>query len=271
MDAGKKYEQIKQELAAPQSQTPVEPPIALAPPAELEEMKAVIAHLEAGLLQTSEELGAGKAALARAGERIDVMRKDLTQTVDDVVGVSRKLAKVDERSETVRADVEGVHTDIDGLRGDVKKAADLAEASTQKVAELAERVAQLQDGADGNGDVAGLQAAIKELEAELNGCNQSLKQAQKAIDGRQELQVGTTRFQGCKSKRRCPCSYGLCPRLRSRHCRVARGSGAVSGGFASPQDHPRAVLVIHGAIVFLFMVFTISVVEGFAKSGKGCA
>lgn len=70
------------------------------------------------------------------------------------------LAQADGRIDSVRADVEGVHTEIDGLRGDVKKAAEAAEASTQKVAELAERVAQLQDGADGNGDLAELQSAI---------------------------------------------------------------------------------------------------------------
>jgi uncharacterized protein YukE len=212
------------------------------PPLELEEIKAV---------------GAGKASLAKAEERINTVRSD-----SDGGRSAWCLAQTGESVASVAGDVESVHTNIEHLRADMKQAADAAEDTTQKVAELAERVAQLQDGADGNGDVAGLQAAIKELEAELNGCKQSLKQAQKAIEGRQELQVGTTRFQGCKSKRFCPCSYGLCPRLRSRHCRVARGSGAVSGGFASPQDLPRAVLVIHGAIVFLFMVLTISVIEG---------
>lgn len=247
LDAGKKYDQIKQELTPPNPHTPAEPPVPVTPPAELEEMKAAIARLEAGLLQTGEEVGTGKAALAQAGERIDAMRKDLTQTVDDVVGVSRKLAKVDEKSETVRADVEGVHTEIDGLRGDVKKAADAAEVSMQKVTELAERVAQLQDGADGNGDLAGLQASIKELEAELKGCNKSLKQAQKAIEGLQEMQAGTT---------------DEIAELRKQMEGLQAKPGLSQEDMLALKTFKDRFWWYIGAIVFLFMVLTISVVEG---------
>ncbi|MDZ4056114.1 MAG: MerR family transcriptional regulator [Polynucleobacter sp.] len=249
LDGGKNYEEIKGELPPPgpqEPEPPAEPPAPVTPPAELEEMKAAIARLEAGLLQTGEEVGAGKAALVRAGERIDVMRKDLTQTVDDVVGVSRKLAKVDERSETVRADVEGVHTEIDGLRGDVKKAADAAEGAGQKVAELAERVAQLQDGA-GNGDVAGLQAAIKEIDAELKGCNKSLKQAQKAIEGLQEVQAGTAdEIAG----------------LQKQITGLQGAPGLSEADLQALKTFRERFWWYMGAIVFLFMVLTISVVEG---------
>ena len=55
------------------------------------------------------------------------------------------LAQADGRIDSVRADVEGVHREIDGLGGDVKTAADAAEGAGQKVAELAEKLAHLQD------------------------------------------------------------------------------------------------------------------------------
>lgn len=247
LDAGKKYDQIKQELAPPQPQTPEEPPVVVTPPAELEEMKAAIARLEAGLLQTGEEVGAGKAALAQAGERIDVMRKDLTQTVDDVVGVSRKLAKVEQGSEAVRADVEGVHTEIDGLRGDVKKAADAAEGAGQKVAELAEKLAQLQDGQGGNGDVAGLQAAVTELEAELKGCNKSLKQALKAVEEVQDVQASTTdEIAG----------------LKKQIEQIQASPGLSKEELQALKTFKDRFWWYMGAIVFLYMALTISVVEG---------
>ncbi|MEZ0374418.1 MAG: MerR family transcriptional regulator [Candidatus Sericytochromatia bacterium] len=67
LDAGKKYEQIKQELPPPKPQEPAEPPPPVVPPAELEEMKTAIARLEAGLLQTGEEVTAGKRRRYRAG------------------------------------------------------------------------------------------------------------------------------------------------------------------------------------------------------------
>ena len=83
--AGKKYEQIKQELAPPKPQEPSEPPVPVTPLAELEEMKAAIVRLEAGLLQTGEEVTGSKTALAKAQVEIDAERTDLTQLSEGLV------------------------------------------------------------------------------------------------------------------------------------------------------------------------------------------
>lgn len=155
------------------------------------------------------------------------------------------LAQADGRIDSVRADVEGVHREIDGLRGDVKKAAD---AAGQKFAELAEKLAHLQDGQGGNGDVAGLQAAIKELEVELKGCNQSLKQALKAIDGLQEG-AGINRQEIAD--------------LRKQMDGLQADPGFSPTDIKALQTFRERFWWYMGAIVFLFMVLTISVVEGF--------
>lgn len=50
----------------------------------------------------------------------------------------------------------------------------------------------MQDGADGNGDVAGLQDVVKELDAELKGGSKALKQAQKEVEEWRDVQAGAT-------------------------------------------------------------------------------
>lgn len=248
LDAGKKYEQIKQELTAPNAQTPTEPPVTVAPPADLEEINTAIARLEAGLLQTGEELGNGRQALAKAEERIDAIRQDLTQAMDDVVGVSRKVAQVGQGSEAVRTDVEGLHTDIDGLRGDVKKAADAAESSSQKVTELAEKLAQLQDGQGQAGDLSGVQSAIKEIETELKSCNKSMKQAQKSVEELQDVQAGTT---------------DEIASLQKQIEALKAAPGLAKEELQALKTFKDRFWWYMGAMVFLYMVLTISVIEGF--------
>ena len=286
LDAGKKYDEIKGELSPPvpvEPEPPAEPPVPVVPPAELEEIKAAIARLAAGLLQTGEEVGAGKIALAEAAGRIDATRADLNQVTDDMVAQSRKLAKVEQGLEGMGGDVDAVkagvkdvtdeievqsrklaqvesgceavggdvasaRTEIEAIRAEVKSAADAAVATGLKVAELAEQLAQMQDGSGGQNAVAGLQSAIKDIEAELKGCNKTLKQALKAVEGLQEVQVGTTdEIAG----------------LQEQIAALQASPGLSKEDLEALQTFRKRFWWYMVAMVFLYMVLTIGVIESY--------
>lgn len=241
LDAGKKYAEIKLELQVPQPDLPD------VSPDELTALKNAFNELETRQNESDKAFKTSQQALIKAEERLDAMREDLTHAVDDVVKFSRKLAQVEQKNEALEQANQALLTDFKDLKHQTQEQAQQAQQTQQKLKELEEKLKQVQDQPSQT-DLSGLEQTVQTLEVNFKKVHQELKQSQTTVAELVDLQAGTGDELADLQKQ----------------IKALQQTPDLSGQeLQALKLFKERFWWYMVAIVFFYMVLTISVIEGF--------